>query len=191
MSILWNLIGQLVISDWLLGGVYAELWADVSGMIVVWQIGTDRRFQVGLSTKHYVQFTGHPDYVTARFIFSVSLLCVYPWEFPAWGRRWCCVLICRGHRTASPPTAARRTDHFTTLNAEKKHRDLTAESWLSIARQIYNHFLKCVFNFSVPLFRAIHVLSHDQLMRPSVWCSLIFSTTGDVQLCIWHRDGWA
>lgn len=42
--------------------------------------------------------------------------------------------------------------------------------------QIYNHFPKCVFSFSVPLFRAIHVLTHDPLM----WCSFIIPTTDDM-----------
>lgn len=44
---------------------------------------TDRRFQVWTSTKHYPQFTDHPDYATARFVFRVTLLRVYIESFPA------------------------------------------------------------------------------------------------------------
>ncbi len=59
-----------------------------------------------------------------KCICSVSL----PWEFPVGGRRWCAVF----DPPRSPHSITGSLDHFTALNAVRKHQDLAAESWLSI-----------------------------------------------------------
>lgn len=145
MSILWDLIGQLVLSDWLLGGVYAELWADVSGMTVVWQIGTDRRFQVRLSTTIMYSLLvirimwGHVLYLV--WVYSACNPESFPLEVADGAVCWSAEVTAQHHR---------RTGHLQRWMQRKTSRP---HGWVMAfnSGQIYSHALKCVFSFSVPL----------------------------------------